>query len=139
MKLCSRNLYWLILVAFIGVALLCAACLALMPIVWLPDLLSPDADRIIGRHYISDREYIELTQLWVGDGYATCVDHWRDRALVGRIQGDSDGPRAFSCAFSVRSNSNCVDIRFQSKTWHYYHYETFQFLHDEHSRSYGSQ
>jgi len=92
----------------------------LSAILWLPDLISPDASRVIGRCTLTNGETVELTQRWVGDGYLTGVRHHRvDGSSVFAV-GDGDAARAFRCNVSVSTDDSSVTFRFSGRQWRYH-------------------
>jgi hypothetical protein len=106
----------------------------LSAVIWLPDLISPDSERVIARCTIDTGDSIELTQRWVGDGYLTGVRHRsRDGSSVFAV-GDGDAFRAFRCTTSVSTNDSSVTFRFSGKQWRYYWQLRSLSVGDGHSR-----
>ncbi len=114
----SRDWVWV--GALVVVPMLALFIWWLSAVIWLPDLVSPDAEHVIARCDIDSGESFELTQRWVGDGYLTGVRHRsRDGTSVFAV-GDGDAARAFRGRVSVNSNDSFVTFQFSGKQWRYY-------------------
>lgn len=92
----------------------------LSAVLWLPDLVSPGAIHVISLVTLANRETVELTQQWVGDGYLTGVRHSRNDGSTLYCVGDGDFPRAFRCHTLISTNSGFVEFRFSGKQRRYY-------------------
>ena|ERR1041385_1050344 len=103
-----------------AIPVVCLLMWKLSALVWLPDLISPDATLVIARCALANGETIELTQHWVGDGYSTGVCHHRTDDSSVFVLGDADGARIFRCQTAVRTNDSFVLFQFGRTEWHYY-------------------
>jgi hypothetical protein len=86
--------------------------------VWLPDVLS-DREIVVARTSIRDGEFVELTQEWAGDGYATSVRHCLPSGITVPAVGDGDTSKAWSARMDHNTNAGSVRIRFNKKDWLY--------------------
>jgi len=86
--------------------------------VWLPDVWS-DNTVVVARLKVRDREFVELTQDWAGDGYMTSVRHWLPSGKTVIAVGDGDAPKAWTARMEQNTNAASVRIRFNKEDWLY--------------------
>jgi hypothetical protein len=111
---------WILIGGLVVIPMLALFIWWLSAVIWLPDLLSPDAEHVIAQCATDSGDSFELTQRWVGDGYLTGVRHRsRDGNSVFAV-GDGDAFRAFGCTTCVSTNDSSVTFRFNGKQWRYY-------------------
>lgn len=87
---------------------------------WLPDLLAPRADHVLGRCAVGSGESVELIQRWAGDGYLTGVRHRLADGTCLFAAGDGDARRAFRSSVVVMTNLSCVEFQFSGRPWRYF-------------------
>src|SRR5262245_3614790 len=92
----------------------------LSAVLWLPDLISLGAEIVIERCALTNRETVELTQQWVGDGYLTGIRHNRSDGSRLFTVGDGDAARVLRCRSTVVTNSGFIRFQFSGKEWRYY-------------------
>jgi hypothetical protein len=103
--------------AIFGVAVL---ILGLSSVLWLPDILSPNTERVMARCVNRRGESFELTQRWAGDGYLTGVRHRLPDGTSFFTVGDGDAARTFRCSAFLSTNDSSVTFLFSGKRWRYY-------------------
>ncbi len=101
-----------------GIAL--AFFVAVSKVVWLPDMLFRK-EVVVSRLAIRDGEFVDLTQRWGGDGYATGIRHRLRSGEVWNAQGDPDMSKAWRARMVLQTNSASVRILVNQQEWRYFY------------------
>lgn len=86
-------------------------------LVWPIDIIS-NREIIVCEIQVRPTETVQLTQLWVGDGYLTRIKHKSSGPVsVKYAVGDPDAAKLWRCKATIVSNY--VQFKFSGRLWRY--------------------
>ena len=107
---------------FLGIiACVVAICVVILAVglnwgVWLPDTIKPTAT-VLDEIITPEDGHLRLTQLWVGDGYATEFFHTDKSGAIWTFAVDGDAKKAWKAR--LRRTNNLVNMHILGKQFAY--------------------